>query len=673
MEGNKTTIDAIFSGYTQDFLNDLPISTILEDISAVRVHLERLKQQNVGDIYQYLKAHRDVLLEIAASIKIIAVNTHTLHLFKARSKEDFLLNLNRAPSEDSLDYFTRELTALAEGRCEFEGETTNRTLTGEKIHIYIKWATPSDGDPSRLFVHIIDITDRVATGNKLMHSERKLNYMNRVAQVFLTGDYDSSDNHILDIIMEALESPVGIFVHVDEQDELTVRAMTGKTWKKHSGRAISKDFPKVTQAGIWGRAIRERKSFFENCSFKCAYDPQISSVLSTPLLYQGRVTDVITVGNKPSGYDENDVLLLESIAAFIAPVLHANEERSRQERERLRMEQTLKESEELHRMMIETSPDVIITVDLKGFITSANEEAFRQTLYRREDIIGKHFTKLNLFRIADIPTCFRLFTDIVKGESLSSYELKLEKKDGSPYWCEVRAALLKKDGKPSRVLIVSKDITERRDAELQLKTSLKEKEILLKEIHHRVKNNMQIISSLLNLQAVQAKDPTLTELLQESKNRVRSMALIHEKLYRSTDLAHIDFSEYIRSLTESLFKTFRKRGVSYSVESKDAYLDIDKAIPCGLILNELISNTLKHAFPDGKTGKVSISFSISDDRQAVLSVSDNGIGFPPGLDCSSTSTLGIQLVNDLTSQLGGSVALSREKGAAFMITFQLPG
>lgn len=673
MEGKNTETDAIFSRYTEEFIEALPISTILEDISAVRVHLERLKQQNVRDIYQYLKAHRDVLLEIAASIKIIAVNTHTLHLFKAKSKEDFIINLNRAPSEDTLDYFARELTALAEGRSMFEGETTNLTLTGEKIHIYLKLTTPSDGDPSRLFVHIIDITDRVATEKKLMHSERKLSYINRIAQVFLTGDDDASDDQILDIIMEALESPVGIFVHIDEHDALTVRATAGKTWKKHPGRAISKDFPKVTQAGIWGRAIRERKSFFENRSFKCAYDPQISSVLSTPLLYQGRVTDVITVGNKPSSYDENDVLLLESIAAFIAPIFHANEERARQERERLRMEQILKESEELHRMMIETSPDAIITVDLKGFITSTNEEAFRQTLYSREEIIGKHFTKLNLFKIADIPTCFRLFTEILKGESLSSYELKLARKDGTPYWCEVRAALLKKDGKPSRILIVSKDITERRDAEIQLKSSLKEKEILLKEIHHRVKNNMQIISSLLNLQAVQAKDPTLSGLLQESKNRVRSMALIHEKLYRSLDLAHIDFSEYIRTLTESLFKTFRKKGVSYSVESKDAYLDIDKAIPCGLILNELITNTLKHAFPDGRTGKVSISFSISDDRQAVLSVNDNGIGFPPGLDCRSTSTLGLQLVNDLTSQLGGSVVLSREKGAAFIITFQLPG
>lgn len=435
--------------------------------------------------------------------------------------------------------------------------------------------------------------------------------------------------------------------------------------------AISKDFPRVTYAGIWERAIREKKSFFENRSFRCAYDPQITSVLSTPLIYQGRVTDIITVGNKPTEYDEHDIQLLESIAAFISPILNAKEEQSRQERERFRMEQILKESEELHRMIIETSPDSIITVDLKGFIISANEETFRQTLYRREEIIGKHFTKLNLFKVTDIPACLRLFTDIVKGEPLSSYELKLEKKDRNPYWCEVRAAMLKRDGRSSRVLIVAKDITKRRNAELELKTSLKEKEILLKEIHHRVKNNMQIISSLLNLQAAQAKDANLGELLQESKNRVRSMALIHEKLYRSLDLAHIDFSEYVSSLTESLFKAFRIRGVSYSVESKTAYLDIDKAIPCGLILNELISNTLKHAFPDGRTGRVSVSFSVSDDRQAVLSVNDNGIGLPPGLDCSNTYTLGLQLVYDLTSQLGGSVTVSQENGTGFTITFPL--
>jgi PAS domain S-box-containing protein len=663
MDGISKTGNKSLSHYLEGFIEDLPISTIVEDISDVRPILEKLKQQNIDDLFGYLKAHREILLEISAAVKIIAVNRQTLLLFKAESRKEFLKSLKRVPDEESIDHFIREVVALAEGRSSFEGETTNRTVTGEKIHIFLKWAVPSDGDPNRLFVHIIDITDRIAMEEKLMHSERKLGYLNRIAQIFLMYEGSSSAQHILDAIIEAAESSVGVFGQIDGQGNLTIKAVSEEAVKKGPGWLDRKDYPHAINRGIWERAIAEGKSFFENrpVAFSRSHHP-ISRVLSTPLTYQGRVTGVITVANKHSDYDANDVMLLESIAAFIAPVLNAQQERSRQEKERLRMEQIVKESEELHRMMIETSPDSIITVDLKGFVTSANEAAFRQTYYSREEVIGRHFTKLNAMRVAELPSYLKVFNDLIMGKAITGYEMVLAKKDGTLYHCEVSATLMKKEGKPCGILIISKDITERKKAEMELKASLKEKELLLKEVHHRVKNNMQIISSLLNLQSVQAQDRTLRELLQESKNRVRSMALIHEKLYRSNDLAHINFGEYMKSLVESLFKSVKKRGVTYSIESKDAFLEIDQAIPCGLIVNELISNTLKHAFPDGKTGKVCVSFSVSDDGKASLTVKDNGVGLPPDFGSRETDKLGLQLVNDLAFQLGGAVTMGNDSG-----------
>jgi len=675
MDGISNEGDTSLSQYIEGFIDALPISTIVEDISGVRAWIDKLRQQNVRDFYSYLKSHREVLSEMAASIRIVAVNRQALKLLKADSIEDLLQNVNRAPDKDAIDYFIRKLTALAEGQMEFEGETTNRTITGEKIHIFLKGAALPDRDPSRLFIHIIDITDRVLMEERLRHSERMLGYLNRIARILLTCDSSASPQPLLDTILEATESSSGVFGQIDEEGILTVKATSEEAEKKGQGLMKSRDFYNSLNKGIWERAIAEGRSFFENrpVAFSRSHHT-ISRFLSTPLMYRGKAAAVITLANKSSDYVEDDLTLLDSISAFIAPVLNAQQERIRQEKERLRMEQILKESEELHRMMVETSPDSIVIVDLKGYVTSANEETFRQTGYSRDEIVGMHFTKLKSMRLSDIPTYIRLFNELIRGESIFSYEMDFNKKDGTHYCCEVRGTLLRKEGKPCGILVVSKDITERKKAELELKASLKEKELLLKEVHHRVKNNMQIISSLLNLQSAQAHNQTLRELLQESRNRVRSMALIHEKLYRSHDLAHINFSEYLKSLIESLFKSVKKRGVTYSIDSREAFLEIDQAIPCGLIINELISNTLKHAFPEGKTGKVCVSFSVSDDGKANLSVKDNGIGLPSGFSEISSDTLGLQLVSDLAYQLGGAVTINKDNGkrVGTVVTVEFP-
>ncbi|MBI5459877.1 sensor histidine kinase [Methanobacterium sp.] len=206
---------------------------------------------------------------------------------------------------------------------------------------------------------------------------------------------------------------------------------------------------------------------------------------------------------------------------------------------------------------------------------------------------------------------------------------------------------------------------------IQLTKLNQQKEMLIKEVHHRVKNNLMIISSLLNLQSNYLKDEESKEIFKESQNRAKSMALIHERLYRSIDLKNIDFKEYITTLANDLYRTYVKdpSRVSLQMIIEDVNIDINSAIPLGLILNELITNSMKHAFPDGRKGTVSISFEEKDD-EFILKVSDDGIGFPSDLDYTKTNSLGMQLVTSLTSQINGKIELDRDHGTKFTLTFK---
>jgi two-component sensor histidine kinase len=208
----------------------------------------------------------------------------------------------------------------------------------------------------------------------------------------------------------------------------------------------------------------------------------------------------------------------------------------------------------------------------------------------------------------------------------------------------------------------------------QLAASLMERETLLKEIHHRVKNNLQIISSLLNLQAQKIPDERVREAFRESHTRVRSMALIHEKLYRSEDFAKIDFGEYVRGLSAYLIQTYRASAeeILLNVQCQTIFLDIDTAVPIGLILNELISNALKYAFPADTSGEIVIGLHRGEDQFCHLVVADNGVGLPTGLHISNVSSLGLQLVNNLVEQIDGQLHLKNDNGVRYEITFKLP-
>jgi len=209
-------------------------------------------------------------------------------------------------------------------------------------------------------------------------------------------------------------------------------------------------------------------------------------------------------------------------------------------------------------------------------------------------------------------------------------------------------------------------------SEKQLQVSLNEKNILLKEIHHRVKNNLQVISGLLNLQARHIVDQDSKETYKESQNRVISMALIHEELYQAKDLGNVDLAAYIQNLASNLFLSYGidEQRVKLDLETDNVEMIVDTAIPCGLIVNELITNSLKHAFPESMVGEIHVGFSVLDNGDFELRVADNGVGLPQDFEIDSTSTLGLKMVMILVEQLGGTLELEKQNGTSFRITFR---
>ena len=247
-------------------------------------------------------------------------------------------------------------------------------------------------------------------------------------------------------------------------------------------------------------------------------------------------------------------------------------------------------------------------------------------------------------------------------------ECRFLTKTGEVVWVHGEARLIPDEsGQPVLLQGVAFDITETKKAAEIVKSSLREKELLLKEIHHRVKNNLQITSSLLRLQAAKIPDAAVRQVLRESQDRIRSMALVHEMLYRSQDLARVDFPQYVRALVPQLFRSYNPGGrIRYRVEIDEIVFGVDLAVPCGLIINELVANALKHAFPGDRRGEICVRMRLEQDRYR-LSVEDDGIGFPAGLDVSQTGTLGLQLVRTLTEQIGGRLQEKTGQGTAFVI------
>ena len=334
----------------------------------------------------------------------------------------------------------------------------------------------------------------------------------------------------------------------------------------------------------------------------------------------------------------------------------------------------LTESEERFRTTFELAGVGIAQVSLDGCFADVNPRICEITGYSSEEIKGLTFQDIT--HPDDLDTDLEYARQLLAGE-IDRYSLdkRYFRKDASVIWVNLTGSLVRDAaGKPLHFIAVVEDISGRKDAETTVRRSLDEKEVLLREIHHRVKNNMQVISSLLSLQAAKIDDARLNKLFRESQSRVRAMALIHEILYDSRDLSRIDLKSYISRLATSLKRMYGADSgrVRLTVESAAITLGIDDMVPCGLAISELISNSLKYAFPDGRDGRIDILVNKAPDGGIELIVGDDGVGMPEGLDYRNTNTMGMGLVVSLVErQLGGSLELDRTQGTRFKIV--IPG
>lgn len=313
---------------------------------------------------------------------------------------------------------------------------------------------------------------------------------------------------------------------------------------------------------------------------------------------------------------------------------------------------------------------IVAITDAQGKITYVNDKFCAISKYAREELLGQDHRIINS---GYHPKEFirELWATIGQGRVWKG-EIKNRAKDGSFYWVDTTIVpFLKPDGKPYQYVAIRTDITANKLAEERIRASLREKEVMLKEIHHRVKNNLQVVSSLLRLQARNLKHPETIAAFEESGSRVQSMALVHEKLYQSSTLSELDFAAYGQSLTDSLLTSFGTDPavIRLRLDMDKVRLDINQAIPCALILNELVSNALKHAFPDGRSGEIWLRLRCDAEGRISMVVSDNGVGLPAGLNVDSTESLGLQLVSTLVRQLRGHLEVSGTGGARYTLTF----
>jgi PAS domain S-box-containing protein len=327
-------------------------------------------------------------------------------------------------------------------------------------------------------------------------------------------------------------------------------------------------------------------------------------------------------------------------------------------------EEALRQSEERCVCAIESTTDAFFAVDRRWRITRVNKQTELLWVRRREDLLGRNLW--DIFPEAVDGPFHRLYEEAVRTGAPAHLE------EFYPYaslnrWFEVHAY-----GTPEGLAVYFRDVTERRQADEKIKRTLQEKEVLLREVHHRVKNNLQVICSMLRLQERNFRDEPLLQALRDCRERVMAMAMLHDQLHRAKDFSNINLGEYIRNLAASLFSSYgvNSADIGLRLDIEDITVLVDTAIPCGLIVNELVSNSLRHAFPEGRNGHITLGLHARPAGSVELTIADDGRGFRPSAHATETRSLGLWLVDLLAEQIGAALERSNSAGVRYRLVFQ---
>jgi PAS domain S-box-containing protein len=585
-----------------------------EDRSEIRAHLDRWRASGVDDVRRYLDAHPEVLGEWAASVKIVDANPAALRLFEASGRQEMQLVWPRLVEAGALEPFREGVIALAEGRASFEADVAAVTFRGRRKTLAVQLSVPA--------AHRFTLS-------RILVSAREKEVEERLAIVAHLFEQSAVGVAFVDLTTCAIRLANSAFA-----------TMHGYTMEELVGKPILElcapdEQPRITQ---YIRLVVAKRRF----AFEAHHRRRDGTEFPV-------FVDVSVAQSAGRG-------------SFLVASLLDLSERRRADEACARLA-----------AIVTYSDDAIIGETSEGIIQTWNRAAERLYGYDAAEVIGK---SAELF----VPSNYReererRLARVRQGEAVVMEETVHRRRDGTDI--DVSMTISPIRDAAGNVIGLSKivrDVTPAKREERLVRASLREKELMLQEIHHRVKNNLQVISSILFLEGRQLNDPRLDAVLTEANHRIQSIALVHERLYRSADMASVDFDEFLRNLFRFLLRTYgvEPDRITLRLDAGQVRLSVDDAVPCALIADELISNCLKHAFPGGRRGHIDVALRQVNGRRYLLEVCDDGVGLPPGLDFRNPPTLGLRLVGSLASQLGGDLQVARNRGACIQVRFNRP-
>lgn len=505
--------------------------------------------------------------------------------------------------------------------------------------------------------------------SKRLHYERALSRFSR-SLLRAKIDFKTTIKNSTKYLLEASQSDhIYVYKNSLENNELIAEKISGVSLnnEKPSEKRTSPDkFYYEPHLERWttllkdGEAIKGLVKDFPEDEYKILSVYDAVSMLILPIASLGHWYGFIAFEDNKNHreWSEEDVRLLQTSADMLGAYIEAKY-----------YEEELRKSKIEYENIVEEQTEFIARFSHNKKFTFINQAICKLLNLEKEQIIGHNISELfgdnDIYKVTEKLDTLTAQNPIVEGENsftLPNNQIK---------WFKWTAkAIFDKKGNISEHQIIATDITKLKATQNKLEDSLKEKVVLIKEIHHRVKNNLQVIASILNLQSRTVKDDQLTKIFKETRHRIYAMGLVYEKLYQSQNLAKLDFKAYIGSLIVSLYTSYKKteKNVVLNPDIQADLIDIDIVNPCGMIVNELISNSLKHAFPDDRKGEINVKF-YQDEEYITLIISDNGIGMPEDINIDDVDTLGLELVLTLVDQLKGDIHLNRNNGTEFIITF----